>query len=117
MIKALIFSVGCLFLLNTGVNQCYANGIGEADHTAVYSDVIDNEMAQELLDAYQLVRERKRADSMALIDTITAKLDQSVPMLESTFKRLKRVKINVRQREWYRAISIFKGILKDLSLL
>jgi len=116
MIKTLIFLVCSLFLFDTGINQSFANTIGEVNHAGVSVEAIDDEMAKDILNAYQLVRDRKRADSIALIDTITANLDQSIPILASTFKKLKRVKINVRQREWYRAISIFKGLLKDLNL-
>jgi len=116
MIKTLIFSVSCLFLFNTGINQCLANSIEVASDTAVYSNVIDDETAQDLLVVYQLIKDRKRADAMALIDTIVDQLDQSIPILESTYKRLKRVKFNVRKRLWYRATSIFEGILKDLNL-
>jgi len=116
MIKTLIFSVSCLFLFNTSINQCFANSAEVTNNTAVYSDVIDDETAQELLVVYQLIKDRQRTDAMALIDTIVAKLDQSVPALESIYKRLKRVKFNVRKRIWYRATSIFEGILKDLNL-
>ncbi|OFZ21867.1 MAG: hypothetical protein A2202_00375 [Bdellovibrionales bacterium RIFOXYA1_FULL_36_14] len=116
MIKTLIFSVSCLFLFSTGINLCYSNSVDVTNSIATYSDIIDDETAQELLDTYQLIRDRKRTDAMILIDIIVAKLDPSIPTLESTYKRLKRVKFNVRKRRWYRATSIFEGILKDLNL-
>ena len=116
MIKTLIFSVSCLLLFNTGINQGYSNSSNVTNNTATYSDIIDEETAQDLLVTYQLIRDRKRADAIVLIDIIVAKLDPSIPVLESTYKRLKRVKFNVRKRRWYRATSILEGILRDLNL-